>query len=115
MVVTGDIQLARHNQKCGSKHEPSVKECDTKTAYVLTGGYFFLVSLGLYTAKVFYWPHILRTWQVWRTVFSVQLASSLTYIRSAAVVNLRIVAHPLEIGSKSGSIVIKRDSLMHRD
>jgi len=47
--------------------------------------------------------------------FSVQLASSLTYIRSAAVVNLRIVAHPLEVGSKRGSIVIKRDSLMHRD
>lgn len=47
--------------------------------------------------------------------FAVQLASSLTYIRSAAVVNLRIVAHPLEVGSKRGSIVIKRDSLMHRD
>lgn len=34
MVVTDDIQQARHNQKCGSKHEPSVNECDTKTAYV---------------------------------------------------------------------------------
>jgi len=47
--------------------------------------------------------------------FSVQLSSSLTYICNAAVVNLRTVAHTLEVGSKGGSIVIKRDSLMHRD
>ena len=76
---------------------------------------FGLVCLGLYTTIVFHWPHILRTGQVWRTVFSVRLASSLTYIRSAAVVNSRIVAHPLEVGSKRVSIVEKRDSLMHRD
>jgi hypothetical protein len=38
------------------------------------------------------------------------MVSSLTYIRSAAVVSLRIVAHPLEVGNERGSIVMKRDS-----
>jgi hypothetical protein len=37
-------------------------------------------------------------------------ASSLTYTRSAAVVSLRIVTPPLEVGSETGSIVMKRDN-----
>lgn len=69
-----------------------------------------IILLGLKHVK-----QALRMAQMADRFFSVQLASSLTYIRSAAVVNLRIVAHPLEVGSKRGSIVRKRDSLMHRD
>jgi hypothetical protein len=41
-------------------------------------------------------------------------ASSLTYIRSAAVVSLRIVAHPFEVGSERGSVVIKRDTVVNK-
>lgn len=69
-----------------------------------------IVLLGLNHVK-----QALRKVQMADSFFCLTRQSELTYIRSAAVVNLRIVAHPLEVGSKGGSIVIKRDSLMHRD
>jgi hypothetical protein len=75
----------------------------------LRGHENMIVLLGLkHVKQAFEWPK-------WRTVFSVELASALTYIRTAAIVNLRIVAPPIEVEDNRGLIVIKRDSLMHRE